>query len=222
MSEMVCGLDLGQTTDYTALVVGETRFEGADLFVDLLHVERFKLGTSYPAIVAQVRGLMSTHPLSRQVPVVCDGTGVGRAIVDMFRETDLALVPVSIHGGEANAWEGGYWHVAKKHLVGIVQVLLQTKRLKIDRRLPHAELLVRELTNFTVAISPQGRATFSAREGEHDDLVLAVALCCFYAAQGVVRGGAAAVGERTAGWVGSSGNSFFDSLGRGYGGQDAW
>jgi hypothetical protein len=49
--------------------------------------------------------------------------------------------------------ELGSWRVPKRDLVGSMQVLLQTKRLKIAKALVHAPTLVDELLNFRVRLA---------------------------------------------------------------------
>jgi hypothetical protein len=74
--------------------------------------------------------------------------------------------------------DNGISYVPKRDLVSVVQVALQTERLKIASALPEAEALVRELQNFQVKISlDTAHDSYGAwRDGTHDDLVLAVAL----------------------------------------------
>jgi hypothetical protein len=67
------GLDLGQAQDYTALAAVE--FTGADEY-HLRHLERFVLGTSYPAIVTRTQALLATPPLRDCSRLVADATGV--------------------------------------------------------------------------------------------------------------------------------------------------
>ena len=68
----------------------------------------------------------------------------------------------------------------KKELVASLQVLLQTRRLKVAKTLPEAATLVRELETFRVKVTEAANETFGAwREGQHDDLVLAVALAAW-------------------------------------------
>ena len=63
-----------------------------------------------------------------------------------------------------------------------MQVLLQQRRLKIARSLPDAETLVSELQTFRVKVTLAAAETLDAwRENAHDDLVLAVALACWWA-----------------------------------------
>src|SRR5262245_46095658 len=86
---------------------------------------------------------------------------------------------VIITSGHATTFDGmsGAWHVAKKELVGVLQDLMQTNRLKVASSLPDARTLIRELLTFKVKITTAGNETFEAwRERDHDDLGLAVAL----------------------------------------------
>lgn len=185
MSTFICGLDLGQAHDYSALVVVEQELpEGQErLRFDVRHIVRFSLGTSYPAIVDEVVTLLDQPLLSTGTRLIIDGTGVGRAPVDMLRERiDDRAIPVTITSGDAvSQGEDGYWRVPKRDLVGVVQVLLQSKRLRFAQGLPLVPLLTQELTGFQVKINTQtAHDSYGAwRENAHDDLVLALALPCW-------------------------------------------
>jgi len=48
------------------------------------HLERPALGTKYPTIVARVKDLLATPPLTLHIPLVIDRTGVGVAVTDLF------------------------------------------------------------------------------------------------------------------------------------------
>ncbi len=52
----------------------------------------------------------------------------------------------------------------------------ENERLKIAKGLPLAGAFIGELQAFQVRLTAKGRDTYAARSGEHDDLVLAVAL----------------------------------------------
>jgi hypothetical protein len=71
------------------------------------------------------------------------------------------------------------WHVSKSELISKVQALLHAQELIIEPELADAAVLVRELQDFRVSYSTAGNAIFGAREGAHDDLVLAAALAIF-------------------------------------------
>lgn len=172
------GLDLGQSQDYTALVVLER--VGAEHH--LRHIERFKLGTSYPDIVKRVKDLMSEETL-KEAPLVIDQTGVGRPVFDMLYDTEISCVGITITGGDTINRDGNNFRIPKRDLVSTLQVLFQSGRLKVAEGLPEASLLVQELLNFKVKINVKtAHDSYEAwREGVHDDLVLATALACWYA-----------------------------------------
>ena len=186
-SDFFIGLDLGQTSDPTAVAVLERPAVGRDdgpVYL-LRHLQHYPLGTAYTTIVPKVIELCRHTATRGHVSLVVDQTGVGRPVVDMLRRHPQLprLVPVTITGGQAaSVGPDGSRHVPKKDLVASVQLLLEGRRLKIAKGLPDAPILVRELLNFRVTITLAAHETFGAwRENEHDDLVLAVALAAWLA-----------------------------------------
>lgn len=182
--EYVIGLDLGKSQDYTALSILEIHGREPESTYHCRHLQRYKLGTSYPQIVAAVRELCRREPLlSHRPQLAIDQTGVGAPVVDMFKQAALNadLKPVLIHGGDHATLEGGIWRVPKRELVGVCQVALQTGKLKIAAELPEVSILTQELQNFQVSISTSGFDSYEARTGAHDDLVLSVAMALFLA-----------------------------------------
>ncbi len=186
MNNFFLGLDLGQVSDYTALAIVEKRTDG---MYHLRRLERLPLGTSYPDVARHVKDLLQTAELNGKTECVVDATGVGRPVVDMLREADVwPLVAVTITGGDTVTQDGSDYRVPKHDLVSTLQVLLQNGGLKIAEGLPLAEVLKREMQNFRVKISlSTGHDSYEAwREGDHDDLVLAVAMACWYASAHVM------------------------------------
>jgi hypothetical protein len=190
-STYLAGLDLGQASDFTALAILErTRRAGqeaAEQNFAVRHLERFPLGTPYPAICERMVHLFAQPPLSGSTLVV-DQTGVGRAVVDMIRRARPKAIirPVTITAGHAVIPDGPGWHVAKKELVGVLQVLFQSHRLQVVRMLPMAAVLVKELETFRVKITMSANETFESwRERDHDDLVLAVAMAAWVGERGL-------------------------------------
>lgn len=103
MNEVYCGLDLGQASDYTALAMAERILppnERDNAQYHFGHVERLKLGTSYPDVVTHVTTLVNRARLKGEVTLVLDYTGVGRPVADMFRKARLSrqLWAISIAG----------------------------------------------------------------------------------------------------------------------------
>lgn len=174
------GLDLGQSSDYSALVVTEQQPTTPSSY-HVRHLQRFPLQTPYPEIVSQVTELLLRPPLTRDTPLVVDRTGVGAPVCDLFAGLP-GLVPVVITGGEVTHFGDGSWKVPKRSLVSVTQVLLQTGRLKFAEGLPEVQTLVNELLAFEVKVSEAGHDSYGSwREGAHDDLVLGLSLCAWYA-----------------------------------------
>lgn len=195
------GLDLGQSTDYSALAVVERvlvlppgigathyhRREGLitqpELRTELRvrHLQRWDLGTPYPSIVADVAALMQTEQL-RLSWLSYDATGVGRAVKDLFWQAYVAgdmgehpPLPVTITGAEQAHGDT----VPKRNLIAAVQVPLQQGLLKITPGMPLGDVLERELTGFRMKLTQSGRDTYDiARKAGagHGDLVIALAL----------------------------------------------
>lgn len=182
------GLDLGQASDYSALVIAQqfrdykgpvpTRYQ-------IRHIERMELGTRYTAIVAHVRDLLWTDALYQKCELVIDATGVGQGVADMFTEGGLHFTGVKIHGGDNVSWDAGEARVPKRDLAAVLQVLYQAepRRIEVAKSLLLAETLNSELLAFRVKLDPRtAHDSYAAwREGDHDDLVLAAALALWYA-----------------------------------------
>jgi len=188
-SSYIVGLDLGQASDYSALCVVERAAAPDPANAGRLlnsfavrHLHRWKLGTPYPVIVEDVAALGRRPPLPLSM-LAMDGTGVGRAVVDLFRgaKLPLRLVPISITGGDREGSANGFLTVPKRNLVAVMQTLAQGRRFHIASGLADAKVLGKELQAFRVKINlTTGNETFEAwRERDHDDLVLAVALACW-------------------------------------------
>jgi hypothetical protein len=187
--DFIVGLDLGQAIDFTALAVVERAWKPHPNLPDRLeshysvrYLRRWPLKTSYTAVAADVAVLVRTPPLNCPA-VAVDQTGVGRAVIDLLRKSELHawLRPILITAGHATTFgDDGAWHVPKKELVSCLQVLLQARRLQVAP-LPERELLIQELLNFRVKITAAANETFESwRERDHDDLVLAVGLAIFW------------------------------------------
>jgi len=188
------GVDVGQAHDPTAICVAcridtttfNPRFADANPMpepsYEVQHLERLRLGMPYPQQVDAIENILCRAPLNRLSPaLLVDYTGVGRPVFDMFagRPALRRAQGVVITGGrETNRAPAG-WSVPKAELVSKLQALLHAGQLRIAAGLPDAAVLARELQDFRVRFTEAGNATFNAREGAHDDLVLALALAVF-------------------------------------------
>jgi hypothetical protein len=180
------GLDLGQSKDYTALAIIDGEGEGDAAKFAVRALKRYPLGTAYPDIVSHVSATLERDEFKgerAQRPLLAvDQTGVGAPVVDLFKKAKprADLWPILITGGDTESHEHGVRRVPKRHLVSVVQVLLQSGRLTIAAKDPEAPTLAAELENFQTKITTSANEQFGAwREGTHDDLVLAVALAVY-------------------------------------------
>lgn len=218
----IVGLDLGQSADYSALVILEiqqwvpawtltpgspayraglttsgwvspaaltrSQRDAVDPFwherptrppLTVPHLQRWPLGTPYPRIVSDVVDLLGAHPIGdTRLQLIVDGTGVGAAVVDLFRQSGMGwLIAANIHAGNATTYDGRNASIPKRGLIGAVSVVLEQRRLQISRALPEAVTLERELGTFRRRVTPAGHEQMASwRESDHDDLVLALSL----------------------------------------------
>ena len=182
---LVTSLDLGQAQDPTGLAVVEctsawrnARHDSIDRSFAVRHLERFPAGTPYPKIVERLIDMFHLHPL-RRTRLTFDLTAVGRPVADLFRYAKIegssrciAIVP----GEPVNGFNIFPWQIGKKDLVGLLQVSLQTGRIKIAPGLEYSDILLAELANFRIKPSNIADPIGDWRTGPHDDLVLAVAI----------------------------------------------
>jgi hypothetical protein len=195
-------LDLGQAQDFTALTVldrskvtftaidAATRQRKSATWTRLVAMERVALATSYPDIVVRVTEVVEKLAAPARVgaaravvTLVVDATGVGAPVVDMLRAARLpcTLAPVEITGGHTESRSGETWHVPKRDLVVGLQTALQQKILQIAQGLPLRHELMKELLDVRATLKESGREAYGAREGSHDDLVIALALAVWRA-----------------------------------------
>ena len=151
-------------------------------------IERLPAGTPRLTIISRVRALTPKHSTGthRFVPryLIVDATGVGLSAIDAFRAAHLFPMPVVIGGDEV--WYGdGFYRVPKRELARSVKMLFEKHWLDASEELALWDLLKDELRDFgaSVSIGPVRESENSWRAGEHDDLVLAAALACWYALQ---------------------------------------
>ena len=197
MPEVVLGVDLGLRRDWTAIAALERVTDGDDARAryDLIHLERGHW--ELPELVERVAGVRAAA-LGRfgadSTWLVLDRTGAGEFAVGPFRDAGLDPVPICITGGlrptlscrataarRTPSTVRAEATVPKRDLVSVLQVLLETGRLRLAADLADLDILVGELETFRARISPAGRDTYEAwREGDHDDTVLATALACWF------------------------------------------
>ena len=180
-------LDLGQSRDRSALVCSEIRHEierttdyawvpgtvnswetklasVSERIIPHCHVvylSRFILGTPYPLVVDDVVDVL-LNQLSPEVPFTfhMDSTGVGRGILEMFEQRGIKPYGVTLTAGHEVNTEGGRrdHRIPKNRLIGALQLMLATKRLKIAANIAALPTWTNEMESFTARISTTGRS----------------------------------------------------------------
>ena len=186
------GLDLGEKHDPSAIAVVEQIEERGRAYqscrsceeLQVRYVGRVPLGTPYPLVVGAVRETVQHQELRGRCSLVVDSTGVGVPVVEMLRSAQLGceVTAVTITSGERASQHGMNWNVPKVDLMAGLQLLLEQGQLRIAQDLPEAGWLVKELVDVRVKRRESGRVRMGADGcGEHDDLVIALALACWRA-----------------------------------------
>jgi hypothetical protein len=198
VNRWILAADLGQSIDPTAICVLNHRVVPVDKWTPypkrkqwkqdrvesfhVRHLERLPLGMAYPAQIQHVAMLLTLPPLDAGATLVIDETGVGRAVGDMFDAAGLAPQRVTItFGHEATRHGSRTWHVPKGLLISALEARMHSGEFGIAELIKDAGALVEELKDFRRKVSDAGRATFAARSGAHDDLVLACAIAVWQA-----------------------------------------
>lgn len=192
-SEFFVGLDLGQAKDPSAIAVVERaelagEWDGTvfarrrEIELRLRRLERLPLGMRYPEVEEWVTRAMDALAPQGRCELVVDATGVGRPVVDHLRVARMrcGMRAVMVTGGQSERSDAGFDYVPKRDLMAGLQVLFEYGELRITRSLKHLEALKKEMADMQVKVTPAGNEQFGVwREGEHDDLVFAVALACW-------------------------------------------
>lgn len=138
-------------------------------------LQRLPLGVSYVEQITLLRAMLEDPQLAK-AQVFLDATGVGKPIADMFMQAGLQHTPIWITGGRDDLQHGNGWSVSKLNLISKLQAALHSGELRIAKELREANAFVRELQEFRASWTEAGNLRFGARQGAHDDLVLAAAL----------------------------------------------
>jgi hypothetical protein len=125
--------------------------------------------------VAAIRRIIGNLP--RGTELVVDFTGVGRGIYDLLVDHGLQPIGVTMTGGVEVHRNGSISSVPKSTLVSKLVARVHSGELVVHGDLADWPALRRELLNFRSEVTAAGHETWNSRSGEHDDLVIATALC---------------------------------------------
>jgi hypothetical protein len=193
--------------------VGERGQDHEVMALHLRHLERYPLRTPYPEIADRVDALVRDPKLAtttqrrigrdqaaladvqtevrhKKPDLVVDATGLGVAVIDLLRERRLSFRAVTITGGDKAHYsgEGRSYRVPKRDLVAALEVPFHTGELKVAEGLTLWRVLREELLTFRrkINLKTAHDSYEHWRESDHDDLVLACALACWWARRGAL------------------------------------
>ena len=149
----------------------------------LRYLERVPLGTPYPEVVERVRAMTRSAELAGQCQLVVDATGVGRPVVELLQRRGSGMRD---HAGDD--YGRGHGEHGARILpgaeagpdCGAAGAAAERGSCRSRRGYEQGPALVKEMAEMQVKITAEGNEQYGAwREGEHDDLVFAVALACW-------------------------------------------
>lgn len=146
----VIGADLAKVQDYTALAV----YDGTNN--EQVYQERIRQ-RDWPYQKRKIAALAKHY---NDAVVVIDATGVGDPIADDLLQAGIAVEPIKITAP------------VKKELIEKLSIWIEQEKIKM---LNLQETLL-EFDNFSYEIGPSGVIRYGAKQGYHDDIVIAHAL----------------------------------------------
>ena len=178
----VIGLDLGQSVDPSALAVIDT----ADGMLDVRHLDRFK--PKHPNlndVIDVLMDLLEAKPVLLDSALAFDAAGIGRAFEPRLLSSAVAgLVPiyplVACSGWRPAGQKKGVIFLPKSGLVDVFTKAMESGRLRVAD-LPLAAVLRHELSVYEERELPDGRRSWGAKRGEHDDVLSACQLAVWLA-----------------------------------------
>jgi hypothetical protein len=200
----VMGVDPGGVADYTAIAAVHYTVEPLDDFIvmpgrtsnmqgalkqrvkrtfSVRGLTRLPLGLTQPQQADELLAIRSARPQLRGADLCFDATGLGAGLADVCEERGMRpLHRIVFSGGdEVHGLQLNRMSVPKVQLIGALDGAVQNGELEVAAGVAGADLLIKEAEAFKRAITAAGRSQMNAREGAHDDLICALALCCWWA-----------------------------------------
>jgi phage FluMu gp28-like protein len=152
------GVDLGKHQDYSVVAVLEEVEEGV---LNLIHLKRFPLETSYASVIGYLKGICDTFKTVNQILI--DQTGVGEAVVEDAVSAGLPAQGITLTMQN------------KEQVMTYLKNVMEKNALK----LPYDRELLHELNVEKFELSKSGHITFTHPSGTHDDMLWALALAVY-------------------------------------------
>lgn len=197
----IAGLDIGQMSDPSALAIVEREMRllngRLEPYFFVGYLEQIKLLTPYPLMVRGVR--MRLERIPHQTALIVDATGVGRTVVDLFRNgwtsyDPLTMFPMTLPGkpsivaltltGSHEPRKVERWdeqHVPTLDVIMAFMLALQQSRVQVAAGLDKLVTLIEEARNFEWKKPRQEDDVYSQWKTNHwGDLLFALAIAVWW------------------------------------------
>lgn len=180
---ILVGVDIGQMSDYTAIIVAEIsrrdNSEGETFnHYTIRKIERVPLGTSYADVVKRCRDIYDKLSKHKRLFIV-DASG-SRPIIDLFRAADMPILPIQITAGTTSRIEHGMGYVSKLELASTLQIISSAKRVHLPKFSKFANAIRDEARRFELRVTDSGNLTFAGEGRSKDDLIMALTYILWY------------------------------------------
>ena len=145
--------------------------------------------TGYPTLVADLTAMLNGTVLAGANLVVEAGPSIRAVLALLWKHRLRArLRPVEVKASAEDTYVDGLWRVSKASLIETTRAILQEERLVFDEQMPpevrastpSAQTIYHALLTYPYNKTPVANDAFASREGADDDLILSVALACWF------------------------------------------
>ena len=155
---IVAGLDWALSYDYTVLIVMDAGKR------EVIHVDRFN-GVDYSI---QRERIIAACKRFEVIALVAEENAMGKPNNDELRKRGVPVRDFTTT------------HASKSEIIESLAAAFENRNIRI----PNHDELITELQSYEVQRTASGQVTYSAPEGMHDDMVMALALANFAASTG--------------------------------------
>ena len=158
------------------------------------YLKRFPLNTTYTNISAmlaridtQLRAIAKGAGKEADITWAVDASGVGEGVCELIEQamplSDIYRVYITGGINATIAYQNRQVRLPKGQLVSRLLAAFDSDRIYISKRSKEMDAVLDELENFEIKVSDEGRDSYSAKIGSHDDLIIALGLSCWMASQ---------------------------------------
>lgn len=165
--EYIVGSDFAKHNDYTVYVIMRT---------DTKKVVAFYRCNETSWSLQKMR-LVEMAKRYNNATCVPDSTGVGDPIVE-----DLERMGLNVYYEKSNRAGFVFTNTSKQQLIENLIIAIENQKISF----PNIDVLIKELKEYEIEISPTGTVRYNAPDGKHDDCVIGLALALWGIERAVV------------------------------------